>query len=152
MNTEEIREFFKLVETSQIEELEVKRWGKAVVIRKHAAAQIIQSDAVAAAPAVAAAQPAAAPATSAPQADVLKANEFMLKSPMVGTFYRASSPEADVFVKEGDTVAPGQVICIIEAMKVMNEIVAEKPGKVAAILVENAKPVEFDQDLVRFEE
>jgi acetyl-CoA carboxylase biotin carboxyl carrier protein len=87
--------------------------------------------------------PAAAPA--APKADKAAGEPFL--SPMVGTFYRASSPEAKAFVMEGDTVAADATLCIIEAMKVMNEIKAEKPGKVLQILVENGEAVEYGQPL-----
>jgi acetyl-CoA carboxylase biotin carboxyl carrier protein len=87
--------------------------------------------------------PAAAP--SAPKADKAAGEPFL--SPMVGTFYRASSPEAKAFVMEGDTVAADATLCIIEAMKVMNEIKAEKAGKIVQILVENGEAVEYGQPL-----
>ena len=98
---------------------------------------------VAAAPASAVPAPVAeAPAPEAPAGEEIA-------SPMVGTFYRKSSPESPAFVEVGDTVSEGQTLCIIEAMKVMNEIKAEKSGVITEILVENAKPVEFGQPLFK---
>jgi acetyl-CoA carboxylase biotin carboxyl carrier protein len=78
-------------------------------------------------------------------------NIFEVKSPMVGTFYRAPSPDADPYVAVGSTVNPGTVLCIIEAMKLMNEIESEVPGKIVKILVENAQPVEYNQPLFHIE-
>jgi acetyl-CoA carboxylase biotin carboxyl carrier protein len=95
----------------------------------------------AALPPVAPAQPAAAPA-AAPAA-----NYTPLKSPMIGTFYRSSGPDSPAFVQVGDMVEKGQVICIIEAMKLFNEIEAEQSGRIVKVLVENATPVEYDQPL-----
>ena len=96
-----------------------------------------------AAPAPAAAAPAAAEA--APAEDEAGVEYF--RSPMVGTFYRSSSPDADPFIRVGDRVEEGTVVCILEAMKVMNEIQAEKSGEIAEVLVENGEPVEFGQPL-----
>lgn len=103
---------------------------------------------VAPAPAVAAAAPA--PAVPAPRAEEpVRGTE--VKAPIVGTFYRAPGPDADPFVKEGDTVRKGQVLCIIEAMKLMNEIESEVAGVVRKVLVGNAEPVEFGQALFLIE-
>ncbi|MDQ4140660.1 MAG: acetyl-CoA carboxylase biotin carboxyl carrier protein [Bacteroidota bacterium] len=85
--------------------------------------------------------PAATPGTNA------ESNYLTIKSPMIGTFYRSSGPEADAFVNVGDVISKGDVICIIEAMKLFNEIEAEFGGKVVKVLVENASPVEYDQPL-----
>jgi acetyl-CoA carboxylase biotin carboxyl carrier protein len=106
------------------------------------------------APAVTASAPApaassAAPASAAPAAPA--ADKPSVKSPMVGTFYRSSSPDADPFVKPGDIVEPDTTVCIIEAMKVMNEIKAETKGRIARVLVENAQAVEFGQPLFEIE-
>ncbi|HEX8659119.1 MAG TPA: acetyl-CoA carboxylase biotin carboxyl carrier protein [Hymenobacter sp.] len=101
---------------------------------------------VAAAPAA----PAAAPAAPAP-AEAAGGNYKPLKAPMIGTFYRSSGPDAPVFVQVGDTVEKGQVICIIEAMKLFNEIEAEESGRIVKVLVENATPVEYDQPLFLIE-
>lgn len=107
------------------------------------------------APAPAAPAPAAAPAApaapaAAPEADAEPgsgAGESLVSAPIVGTFYAAPSPDADPFVKVGDRVEAGQTLCIIEAMKLMNEIEAEESGTIKQILVQNAEPVEFDQPL-----
>jgi len=93
--------------------------------------------------------PAPAPAASAPasQPGGLKGNQKQIVSPFVGTFYRSPSPEADPYIREGQVVKRGDVLCIIEAMKLMNEIEAEIPGKVVTVLVENGQPVEFGEPL-----
>jgi acetyl-CoA carboxylase biotin carboxyl carrier protein len=103
----------------------------------------VAASAPVAAPTPAAASPAAVPAVAAEAA----ANYAPLKSPMIGTFYRSSGPDAPVFVQVGDMVEKGQVICIIEAMKLFNEIEAEQSGRIVKVLVENATPVEYDQPL-----
>lgn len=95
-----------------------------------------------AAPAEAGQTPAAPKAEAAPAA-----NTETIKSPMIGTFYRKPSPDKDVFVKVGDTVSKGQVVCVIEAMKLFNEIESDVAGKIVKILVEDASPVEYDQPL-----
>ena len=107
--------------------------------------------------------PAASPSTSdsAPASDTtgaeaddgeLGANEILVKAPIVGTFYRAPSPDSDPFIAEGDRVGEGDVLCIIEAMKLMNEIECETSGTIKEVLVEDAEPVEFDQPLFVIEE
>ena len=101
-----------------------------------------------AAPAAAVA-PAAAPAAAAPAE--ASASYAALKAPMIGTFYRSSGPDSPLFVQVGDMVEKGQVICIIEAMKLFNEIEAEESGRIVKALVENATPVEFDQPLFLIE-
>jgi len=94
--------------------------------------------------------PAAIPAPAAPvQPPALPSNELEIKSPMIGTFYRAPSPESAPYVEVGTEVNPDTVVCIIEAMKVMNEIKAEAKGVITQVLVENAKPVEFGQGLFK---
>ncbi|WP_026462816.1 acetyl-CoA carboxylase biotin carboxyl carrier protein [Adhaeribacter aquaticus] len=102
----------------------------------------------AAAPAAPQPAPAAAPAPAAPKADGDDSKYVAIKSPMIGTLYRSSSPETPSFVNVGDEIKKGDVICIIEAMKLFNEIEAEVSGKVVKILVENATPVEYDQPLL----
>ncbi|MBD2720997.1 acetyl-CoA carboxylase biotin carboxyl carrier protein [Hymenobacter armeniacus] len=104
----------------------------------------------AAALAPAAAAPAAAPAAAAPT-EAAGGNFKPLKAPMIGTFYRSSGPDAPAFVQVGDMVEKGQVICIIEAMKLFNEIEAEESGRIVKALVENASPVEYDQPLFLIE-
>lgn len=98
-----------------------------------------------------AAPAAAAPAEAPPAAPEVASTGVHITSPMVGTFYRASSPDADPFVSVGDVVTPDSTVCIIEAMKVMNEIKAETKGKVTKILVENGEAVEFGQNLFEVE-
>ncbi len=96
--------------------------------------------------------PARTPATEAEGAALeLAANQTLLRSPMVGTFYRSPSPDAPAFVQEGDMVQKGQPLCIVEAMKMMNEIESEVAGRVVKILVENGQPVEYDQPLMVIE-
>jgi len=139
-----------LRETPEIGSIEVKGWfGTGVVITRTTAAPV-----AAAAPVVVAAAPAAAsaadqnreapprPASTAPQ---LKE----IRSPMVGTFYKAPEPGAEAYIRVGNRVTPGQTVCIIEAMKIMNEIEAEIAGTVREILVEDSQPVEFGQVLFR---
>ncbi len=113
----------------------------AVRVVEHTAPVVQQ----AAAPAPAPAAPAAAP-TPAPEADE-NAKFVTIKSPMIGTFYRRASPESDAFVSVGDEVKAGTVVCIIEAMKLFNEIESEISGKIVKVLVDDQKPVEYDQPL-----
>jgi len=101
------------------------------------------------APSAAPAAPASAPAGDAAEAQA--SSNPCIQSPMVGSFYRASSPDADPFVKVGDVVTPDSTVCIIEAMKVMNEIKAEMKGKITKVLIENGEAVEFGQDLFEIE-
>ena len=98
---------------------------------------------------VAAAPAAPAPAASAPEAAPAddNSNYITVKSPMIGTFYRSASPEADAFVKVGDEVKPGDVLCIVEAMKLFNEIESEVSGKIVKVLVDDQTPIEYDQPL-----
>jgi acetyl-CoA carboxylase biotin carboxyl carrier protein len=154
MDLKEIRQLVKLVETSEISELEVSQKDNKIKIVKNgpvASAQVLQ----AAMPAVSAA-PAAAPATAgsaetAPAAPKKADNVMEVRSPMVGTFYRAASPDSDPYTDVGKTVRAGDVLCIVEAMKLMNEIESEVSGKVIEILVENAQPVEYNQVLFLIE-
>jgi acetyl-CoA carboxylase biotin carboxyl carrier protein len=106
---------------------------------------------VAHAPAPAVAAPAPAPATPAAPAEATASNFKPLKAPMIGTFYRSSGPDSPAFVQVGDMVEKGQVICIIEAMKLFNEIEAEESGRIVKAMVENATPVEYDQPLFLIE-
>lgn len=161
MNEKEIKKLIKIVEDSEIDQLEVSRWGKKIKITRRISGSNGHSEGspvfqMAAPMPVAAIPPSAAsaaPATSAPTATVDSAppsadkNYIEIKSPMVGTFYAAPAPDARPYTKVGDRVSVGQVVCIIEAMKLMNEIEAEISGTVAKILVENTQPVEFGQVL-----
>ena len=147
MDLRKLKKLIDLVEESGIAEIEVTEGEEKVrITRSLAAPQPVYAaaPAVAAAPAPAAAAPAAAAgAPAAPARDLSKAQT----SPMVGTFYRAPGPNAPVFVEVGQSVNAGDTLCIIEAMKLMNEIEAERSGVVKEILVENGQPVEFGEPL-----
>ena len=146
MDLRKLKKLIDLVEESGIAEIEVTEGEEKVRITRSVAAPAVQT-VYAAAPAPVAA-PAAAPTASSPAAPAAPANHANAqKSPMVGTFYRAASPTSDPFVEVGQTVKEGQTLCIIEAMKLMNEIEAEKSGVVKAILVENGTPVEYGEPL-----
>ena len=156
MNENYIRKLIRLVEESDIDSLEVSSWGRKVRITQrgagtsngHSEGHIV----VQAQPqmtAVMAAQPVAPPAAPT-AAQIIVENQKNLveiKSPMVGTFYAAPSPDSPAYVSPTERVTVGQVVCIVEAMKLMNEIESEVSGTVVNILVENGKPVEFGQAL-----
>ena len=148
MDIRKIKKLIELIEESDISELEIKEGEESVRISRGgkviAAAPIAAPAPVAAAPAPAA--PSAAPAVEAPASAELQGHA--VKSPMVGTFYRSPAPGAKVFVEEGQQVNVGDVLCIVEAMKMMNQIEADKAGTVGAILVEDGEPVEFDQPML----
>ncbi|MFQ5825407.1 MAG: acetyl-CoA carboxylase biotin carboxyl carrier protein [bacterium] len=161
MKEKEIRRLIKIVEESNIGELEISRWGKSIRITKFpinshassnmAATQVYPVPLNQAQPSV---QPvesesAAKQAASRPVAE--SPNSVDIKSPMVGTFYRAPAPDADPYVEINDTITKGQVLCIIEAMKLMNEIESDYNGRILEILVENSQPVEYNQPLFRIE-
>ncbi|WP_041522538.1 acetyl-CoA carboxylase biotin carboxyl carrier protein [Gilvimarinus agarilyticus] len=149
MDIRKIKKLIELLEESDIGELEIKEGEESVRISRNsthaAAAQPQQVYAPAAAPAPA---PAAAPAPAPVAAEAEGPAGHALKSPMVGTFYRSPSPGSPSFVEVGKQVKAGDVVCIIEAMKMMNQIEADKSGIIEAILVEDGEPVEFDQPLV----
>lgn len=142
MDLRKLKKLIDLVQESGISELEVTEGEEKVRIAKQLTAAPVAHQVYAPAPMAAA--PAAAPA--APTAPAQPAGHEV-KSPMVGTFYRASSPEAKSFVEVGDSVKAGQTLCIIEAMKLLNEIESDATGVVKAILVENGQPVEFGEPL-----
>ncbi|ALO40760.1 acetyl-CoA carboxylase biotin carboxyl carrier protein [Pseudoalteromonas phenolica] len=150
MDIRKIKKLIELVEESGIAELEITEGEESVRINRHSSAPVIaaQPQHYAAAPAPVAA-PAAAPAPAAEAAPAAAAEPAGHKvlSPMVGTFYAAASPEAPKYVEVGQSVNVGDTLCIVEAMKMMNQIEADKAGVVKAILVENGEPVEFDQPL-----
>ena len=154
MDIRKVKKLIELLEESGIAEIEIQEGEESVRISRNstvAQPQVMQSAPVmAAAPAPAAPAPAAAPAAaeSAPSQEV---SGHQVKSPMVGTFYRAPAPGAKNFVEVGDSVSAGDTLCIIEAMKMMNQIEADKSGVVKAILVDDAQPVEFDEPLVIIE-
>ncbi|ATD08840.1 MULTISPECIES: acetyl-CoA carboxylase biotin carboxyl carrier protein [Pseudoalteromonas] len=149
MDIRKIKKLIELVEESGIAELEITEGEESVRINRHSSAPVYaqpqQYMAAPAAPAPAA--PAAAPAVEAAPAESSAPAGHQVKSPMVGTFYTASSPTAAAYVEVGSKVNVGDTLCIVEAMKMMNQIESDKAGVVKAILVENGEPVEFDQPL-----
>jgi acetyl-CoA carboxylase biotin carboxyl carrier protein len=146
MNLKEIRALLELLREYGLTEVELERSGERVRVRREPSA----------APAVVA--PPAAPAVAAhptpasePVREDRRQHLVTVEAPMVGTFYRAASPEADPYVREGDAIKEGQVLCIIEAMKLMNEIESKVAGRVIRILAENGQPVEYGQPLFLIE-
>jgi acetyl-CoA carboxylase biotin carboxyl carrier protein len=150
MDLRKLKKLIDLVQESGIAELEITEGEEKVRIVKSGRAA---PEAVATVPkATPAATGAAAPAAGSPAAEAAPTIEgHVVKSPMVGTFYRSPSPGAKPFVEIGDAVKAGQTVCIIEAMKLLNEIEADKDGIVRAILVENGQPVEYGEPLVVIE-
>ncbi len=156
VNMEELRELIALVRDNELAELELENEGFRVRLRRESALADSSPAAVSTpAPAPAPPPPAPAPAASGPahpgtQATTAAAQDqdlHIITSPIVGTFYRSPSPTADAFVKIGSNVENDTVVCIIEAMKLMNEIQAETSGEVVKIYVENGQPVEYGQPL-----
>lgn len=146
MDIRKVKKLIELIEASDIEELEIKEGEESVRLTRRrdvAAAPVAVSYAPPAPAAPAAPVAASEPAPEASAA----AKGHQLRSPMVGTFYRAPSPTAKSFVEVGQSVQAGEVICIVEAMKMMNQIEADKSGTIVDVLVENGQPVEFDQPL-----
>lgn len=152
MDLRKLKTLIELVETSGIAELEIQEGEERVRITRSqppaAAATTTTLQLPMGASLVAPAGSAASPGAAAPPAPSEEPEGHLVKSPMVGTFYRAASPGAKSFVEVGDTVQAGDTLCIIEAMKLMNEIESDKTGVVKQILVENGQPVEFGQPLV----
>ena len=151
MDIRKVKKLIELLEESNIDEIEIKEGEESVRISRNsaaaAAAPAYAAPAPVAAPvAPAAAAPAAAPPAAADAAPALTGH--IIKSPMVGTYYQAASPGSPPFVEVGQHVKVGDVICIVEAMKMMNQIEADKAGVVEAILAEDGQPVEFDQPLI----
>ena len=160
MNESYIRKLIRLVEESEIESLEVSSWGRKVrIVQRISSSQNGHSDGaqvLVAAPApapMAAAAPAPAAAAPAVQPAPVEDNGKLVpvKSPMVGTFYAAPSPDSDPYVSLNQKISVGQIVCIVEAMKLMNEIESEVSGRIAKIMVDNAQPVEFGQTLFLIE-
>ena len=166
MEIKEIRQLIKLVESAEISEIEIEEEGRKLRISKnsqHAGEAVVmnpapmmsyppQPPAVAAPPAQAPEIPAASPGESAPAPAESPGGEFHeVRSPMVGTFYRSPAPDADPYVEVGQSIAVGQTLCIIEAMKLMNEIESDFTGKISKIMVENSQPVEYNQVLFLIE-
>ncbi|MCK5355056.1 MAG: acetyl-CoA carboxylase biotin carboxyl carrier protein, partial [Methyloprofundus sp.] len=137
-----IKKLIEIIEATDIAELEITEGEDSVRISRYSNLQ---------APVIAAPVPATPMATSAPASDStpedIAVSGHVVKSPMVGTFYRSSSPGSKSFVETGHSVKVGDTLCIIEAMKILNQIEADKSGTISQILVENAQPVEYDQPL-----
>ena len=153
MDIRKIKKLIELVEESGITELEVSEEEGSVRISRatvSAAPAVQYSVPAQPAPVAPAAAPAPASAAAAPAAKE-EISGHIIRSPMVGTFYRSPSPEAKAFVEEGQSVKVGDALCIVEAMKMMNRIEADKAGVVKAILVQDGEPVEFDQPLIVIE-
>ena len=149
MDIRKVKKLIELLEESGIAEIEIKEGEEAVRISRMPTGQFVTHMAPAIAPTPVAA-PAAAPVAALPVAaelPVRRANEHVVAAPMVGTFYAAASPGAKPFVEIGTEVKEGQVLCIIEAMKMMNQIESDKAGKITAIMATNGDPVEFGQPL-----
>ena len=153
MDIRKVKKLIELLEESNIDEIEIKEGEESVRISRNGAQAMMTAPAPMyaqpAAPAPAPAPvPAATAATAESPADTTPGTSgHVVKSPMVGTFYRAPAPTSPSFAEVGQTVRVGDVICIVEAMKMMNQIEADKSGTIEAILVENGEPVEFDQPL-----
>ena len=150
MNLSFLKNLVELVESSNIEELEISRWWTKVRITKSATkpeTADLDRAVVVEAPKPAEIAVAGAPAAAAAAGPGGEEKSAEIKSPMVGIFYRSPSPGVKPYVEAGETVQRGQVVCIIEAMKLMNEIQSEVAGRIVKVLVENAQPVEYGQPL-----
>lgn len=148
MDIRKVKKLIELLDESGVAEIEIKEGEESVRISRHSQfAQPIMTPSSYAPPPVATA-PASTPAEVSPAETAAESIEgHAIKSPMVGTFYRAPSPGATPFVEVGQSVNAGDTLCIIEAMKLLNQIEADRAGKIKAILVENGQPVEYDQPL-----
>jgi acetyl-CoA carboxylase biotin carboxyl carrier protein len=155
MNLNEIQDLIKFVAKSGVSEVEIEQKDFKIIIKSEQKSKGTDQPIFlqAAAPAMPVAAPVAAPApvAAAPAAPVAAANDdskyITIKSPMIGTFYRSSGPDKDAFVNVGDSISQGSTICIIEAMKLFNEIESEFSGRIVKVLVDDASPVEYDQPL-----
>ncbi len=147
MDIRKVKKLIELLEESGIDELEIHEGEESVRISRNSSQPVAAQQTVMAAPV---AQPVAAvpQATAEPEASAEPAfTGHQVSSPMVGTFYRSPSPSSPSFVEVGSHVKEGDVLCIVEAMKMMNQIKADKAGMIEAVLIENGSPVEFDQPL-----
>jgi acetyl-CoA carboxylase biotin carboxyl carrier protein len=153
MDIRKIKKLIELLEESGVAEIEIKEGEESVRIARqspsgmHTVQMMAPNYQAAAAPPPALSAPAAAPAPAAKSQTAAGAGEHLVTAPMVGTYYSSPSPGAKQFIEIGDSVEAGQVLCIIEAMKMMNQIESEVSGSVRAILVKNGEPVEFGQPL-----
>ena len=148
MNTKNIEQLIKLLEESTISEIEVGKWGNKIRVSRQNGQMMVQGGGNAPQPVV---SPVVTEGPNADSEEESLAQGVAIKSPMVGTFYRSPSPETDSFVKVGDHVSKGDTLCIIEAMKIMNEVEAEISGVILDIRADNAQPVEYGQTLFMIE-
>lgn len=151
MDFELIKKIVKLIDQSGITDFTVEEGEVRIKISKRLASQSQSLPATHVVSMPLASQTRQEAEIQVEREEVLKVNQYEIRSPIVGTFYRAPSPEADPFVQVGDMISEGKVLCIIEAMKLMNEIESEVSGKVIKVLVENGKPVEYNQPLFLIE-
>jgi acetyl-CoA carboxylase biotin carboxyl carrier protein len=148
MDLKQIHDLIKVVNKSNIGEISIEdKDGKVTIKQKEDKITVTSAPAQTVYAAAPAAPSAAAPVASAPAAAPAADNLITIKSPMIGTFYRRASPDKPLLAEEGTEVSAGKVVCIIEAMKLFNEIESEVKGTIVKILVEDASPVEFDQPL-----
>lgn len=150
MKAKEIQELIDFISNSGLAEVKIETEEFKLSIKKYSEAPAVKFEAAPAPTFASAPAPQVAPtAVAAPPAPAKEDTSRLveIKSPMIGTFYRTSNPDSDPFVSAGDSVSAGQTVCIIEAMKLFNEIESEISGKIVKVLVENATPVEYDQPL-----
>ena len=157
MKPQEIQELIDFISKSGLDEVNIETSDFKISVKKHSAQGLSEAPARPASSAPAAQIQQGTPAPQTPPAQPVekpaaKSGEdssryIEIKSPMIGTFYRSANPESESFVQVGDSVKPGQTVCIVEAMKLFNEIESEVSGKIVKILVDNATPVEYDQPL-----
>ena len=148
MDIKQIQDLIKFVHKSGVNEVSIEENDFKITIKTNQAPTVVTATIPAAAPIAAAPAPvAAAPAAAAAPAVSESDNYITIKSPMIGTFYRSASPDKPAFVNVGDEIKAGQVLCVVEAMKLFNEIEAEISGRIVKVLVDNASPIEFDQPL-----
>jgi acetyl-CoA carboxylase biotin carboxyl carrier protein len=152
MENKEIQKLLDFIAQSTLDEVNIETSELKLSVKRYGVAPVVQQ-VVSAAPAPVAAAPAAiapvaqAAAPATPPVTASSANRVTIKSPMIGTFYRSAGPDKPLFAEVGGDVSIGQTVCIIEAMKLFNEIESEISGRIVEVLVENATPVEFDQPL-----
>jgi acetyl-CoA carboxylase biotin carboxyl carrier protein len=160
MEYKQIQELIKTINKSNISELSIEEGDFKITIKQEQVAQAqyipmpqmpVAMPQPMVAPAPATAPAIAAPAAEKPAAAPAGANTSTIKSPMIGTFYRSSSPDKPVFVNVGDEIKPGQVLCIIEAMKLFNEIESDVHGRIVKVMADDSSPVEYDQPLFLIE-
>ena len=148
MDIKQIQDLIKFVHKSGVNEVSIEENDFKITIKTNQAPTVVTATIPAAAPLAAAPAPvAAAPAAAAAPAVSESDNYITIKSPMIGTFYRSASPDKPAFVNVGDEIKAGQVVCVVEAMKLFNEIEAEISGRIVKVLVDNASPIEYDQPL-----